>query len=165
MTFAISLMVFAEITPVRADLVVVDKSKDKFWECIKNPKLPIEHCAQIIALNPLDDDLNSQSMETKQNLETSNNRNAVFEPGDFSLARQAPMEMIFSSQIDEAFMDIALLEVAVLPGGNFFLVDKIEYSNLNNTTGVNEPFGVSEYFLFQFGPGIETMKFLETEKR
>lgn len=166
-TFVVSLMVigFAGITPVHAGPFVVDKGKDKFWECIKNPKSPIGHCVQIITLKPLNDELNLQSTATKQNLETSNNRNAGVEPGDFSLTRQALMEMMFSSQIDEAFMDIVLLEPAAFPGGNFFLADKIEYFNFGNATGTNEPFGMREYFLFQFGPGIETMKTLETGKQ
>ena len=165
--FAVSLMVigFVETIPAHAGPAVIYEETKKHKACSKNLEAYLGYCPHITALEPLDDEPNAQSTAAEQNLKNSNNRNASIVPGNFSLARQARMETMLASQIDEAFTEIALLEPAVSPGGNFSLADKIGYFNFNNALGTNELFGMSEDFLFQFGADTKTMKTLKTEKR
>lgn len=165
-TFAISLMVigFAGTTPSHAGPVVINKGDEKL-KCMENLKSFSDHCRQITALKPLDAENNAQSAAAEQNPETFNNRNAGIEPGGFSLAQQFLMETMFDSHINEAFTDIALLEPAVPLSGDFSLVGKIGYFNFNNALGTNEPFGMNEPFLFQFGADTEIMKVFETEQQ
>ena len=168
MTFAVFLMAigFVGITLVHANPAVINKSTERLWACMKNPKPHSEYCSQITALDPLDDKPNTQSTVAEQNPETVKNRDTGIESGNFPLTQQAWMEMIFNSQIDETFTDIALLEATVSPGKNFSLARGIGYFDSDNSAlEVTESFELSEYFLSQFSAEIESMRLLRTGKQ